>query len=69
MPHWIPQEYGEIVKRTNHRAKCVMCGDELYKGDKAYRMNRHGVRLICGTCKKAVQLAEDILKRFRERVK
>jgi hypothetical protein len=69
MPHWKPQEYGEITKRTNHRAWCVLCGTELYKGDKVVRTQKHGIRMLCSLCANGLKAAQGILKKFYDRTR
>ena len=68
MPHWKPQEMGRIIKRTKHKAWCVLCGEHLQKGDMVIRQSRHGIRLLCRDCGKAVKMAMKLLKIYKEKI-
>lgn len=68
MPHWKPQEMGELIKRTKHKAWCVMCGDKLQKGDAVVRKQKHGIRLLCKTCNNIIWMAGEILREYKRRI-
>ena len=69
MPHWKPQEMGRLIKRTKHKAWCIMCGDELQKGDIIIRRHRHGVRLLCRDCDDLIKMSKEILRMYKERIR